>query len=1040
MMSLTGEYLPVEGETFVSIGRGMHVRTIVVTDMETPMIIGADVLMQAGSCLDFESMTATIMGRRYPYILKKATPDAAAATIELPTVTNDVLKGIIESNRDVFGEKGMLGECTLPAVTIETEDSRPIRQRAYRLPYTKRSIIEAEVHKMLNQGIIVPSASPWASPVTLVPKKDGETRFCVDYRKLNSVTVRDAHPLPHIHDIFDALGGANIFSTLDLRSGYWQIPVAPKDRLKTAFTCHLGLFEFNRLPFGLTNAPAQFQRVMNFVLADLIGVSVLVYIDDIVVYSRDPNDHGKHLQQVFDRLRKYNLTLKASKCDIGKTQVELLGYIITPQGITPQPRKTEAINNMPPPQTVREVRSFLGMASYYRQSVHQFAHVAEPLTKLTRKGEPFIWGDDQREAFHVLKQALVSPPVLAYPNTNEPYALHTDASQYAVGAILTQVQEGKERVIAYLSHQLSHTQKRWATIEREAYAVIYALDHLKEYLWGAKFTIYTDHKPLTSLFRAEIRNTKIQRWGVVISEFGAPIKFRAGKYNLRADLLSRINVAASVQAPNTHKTQIYPEEVKPLPWKAYGLDPGTMADDQKCAFPDCWRLADQGQGGYVINHGYLYSERPPTSTDEAYLRLLLPCQYQHKAMELAHHQVGHQGLIKTLTQIRQFFVWPGMRRAIENYVTSCPLCLVYNTGKRETIPDRMPIPPRPLHTWGLDLTGPFEAAIGTRNKYLLTCIDHFTGWAEAIPIRDKTNKSVWEAFMQLVSRYGLPEIIITDQGGEFNAHAFTAWLKETNIQHHKTTPYHPQSNGRTERFNRTLKAILAKIMRNDLAEWEQCLPEALYAYRISAHASLGYAPPYRLLYGVEPRQPAQVIPGVPMSERYARLLKARQVAREAQEVQAQRNFDRRNKAQASVKPLHIGDGVALRENAGVSLQSKWNPGFVVVAIRGSVVIVEKEGTTRTVNRDKVKLVPLDFVEEYISPRHRRRLKNKPQWTSQTQEGGLKLRLKRVAEVQGVSDNPTVVETNTKSRQCVTKEWSSWLCCVSSMCNGVRHKA
>lgn len=242
MVSISGDDLEVQGETFVPIGNHRLMRVIVVKNLNTPLIIGADALFQAGSCVDFSAKKVTILGQSYPFLMKHTTPDAVSACTELPSVSHEGLAKIVRENRDLFGEKGTLGECTLPAVTIETGNAPPIRQKAYRMPFTKREVIETEVKKMMDQGVITPSVSPWASPVTLVPKPDGSTRFCVDYRKVNNVTTKDAHPLPHIQDIFDTLGGATIFSTLDLKSGYWQIPVAPRDRAKTAFTCHVGFF------------------------------------------------------------------------------------------------------------------------------------------------------------------------------------------------------------------------------------------------------------------------------------------------------------------------------------------------------------------------------------------------------------------------------------------------------------------------------------------------------------------------------------------------------------------------------------------------------------------------------------------------------------------------------------------------------------------------------------------------------------------------------------------------------------------------------
>ena len=1018
MVGIGGHVLNTRGECFVNIGKGVKLRVVVVDDIATDLLLGADALLQAGSCIDFTAKQLTIMGRKYPFKLRHTTPDAILSAIELPPVTYDVLAKVITNNRDIFGSKDTLGECTLPAVTIDTGSAAPIKQRAYRMPFAKREVIETEVKKMLELGVIEPSASPWASPVTLVPKKDGTTRFCVDYRKVNSVTTKDAHPLPHIQDVFDALGGAKIYSTLDLRSGYWQIPMSRKDRSKTAFTCHLGLFEFTRLPFGLTNAPAQFQRIMNFVLSDLIGHSVLVYIDDIIVYSQNEEEHAKHLEMVFKRLRQYNLTLKASKCNIGKHEVELLGYVISSDGIRPQKSKTEAISGLACPSTVREVRSFLGMAGYYRQCIEQFAEIAEPLTRLTRKNEPFVWTDEQTNAFNKLKAALISEPILAYPDTSKPYILHTDASDKAIGAILTQDQNGQERVIAYLSHQLSSTQRRWAAIEREAYAVVYALDHLKCYLWGADFQIFTDHKPLTSLFRAEIRNTKIQRWAIQISEFGAPILYRKGKHNIRADMLSRI---ASVQIKQEPIERVEPPvEEDPLPWHRDGLDPETMGQLQKTAYPDTWSQA--GENGHVINNGILYSTIKPTENSEQRLRLVLPPEYHHQVTERCHHDTGHQAMLKTLDQVRRAYVWPGMRKFVTEFVATCPLCQVYKDAKPEKEVGRMPVPPRPLHTWGIDLIGPFVPSLKHKNKYIMTCIDHLTGWVEGIPIANKTNECVWQALMEnIVARYGLPEVIVTDNGGEFTAKNFESFLAECGVRKVKVTPYHPETNGRIERFNGTLKRILKKLVANDEVMWEQRLPEALWAYRQTEHVSVGRSP-YQALFGMAPRQPGQSIPGVPPSQHYKRLTSARKLARACQEKKAQETFEKRQLRHSQPPMLHPGDMVLKKVNVTSGLSSKWDPGWTVIEIRGPVVTISRDSETKVVNREKLRLSPPDLVPEVVNPRQSRIAKKKvvePKWRS-VRKPGNKLVLKRVAAVAGKLN---------------FAEWDHWLKFVSASCCG-----
>ena len=355
---------------------------------------------------------------------------------DLPEVSSARFQKLIEANAGVFSVSGEPnGECGVTTMSITTT-GRPISQKAYRTPLHKRRLVEDCVQEMLADGVIRPSCSPWASPITLVPKASGETRFCVDYRRINAVTLRDQYPLPLIDDIFDHVAGCAVYSTLDLRAGYHQIKMTEEDIPKTAFRCHLGLFEYTRMPFGLANAPAVFQRTMDTVLAGLLGKCVFVYLDDLCVYSSSLDLHERHLQAVFDRLEEAGLRLKPSKCHFALPEVRLLGHIISRAGKRPDPEKTAAIATLPPPTTLREVRSSLGSTSYYRVCIPDYALIAEPLTAMTRKHARMGWDSEKQVAFDLLKEELMSDRVMAPPRTDHPYKLHTDASDYCVGAIL----------------------------------------------------------------------------------------------------------------------------------------------------------------------------------------------------------------------------------------------------------------------------------------------------------------------------------------------------------------------------------------------------------------------------------------------------------------------------------------------------------------------------------------------------------------------------------------------------------------------------
>ena len=381
---------------------------------------------------------------------------------QLTTEQHEVLYAFLESYADIFASSpDDFGRNAQVQHQINTGDARPIRQRIRRIPPARRQEVSQLLQDMRCKGIIKPSTSPWASPIVLVQKKDGSIRFCVDYRELNSVTRKDAYPLPRIDDTLDTLAGAKWFSTLDLLSGYWQVEMDEADKPKTAFCTPEGLFEFNVMPFGLCNAPATFQRLMDSVLAGLQWSSCLVYLDDIIVIRKTFEDHLRNLAEVFDRLRSANLKLKPTKCAFACKEVAFLGHIVSGQGVATNPALTEKVSNWPEPQSVREVQQFLGLASYYRRFVQDFAQIAKPLHRLTEKSCSFRWSAECASAFQELRQRLVSAPILAFPDFNQPFTLDTDASDVEMGAVLSQVQDGQEQVIAYASQVLSKQERRY---------------------------------------------------------------------------------------------------------------------------------------------------------------------------------------------------------------------------------------------------------------------------------------------------------------------------------------------------------------------------------------------------------------------------------------------------------------------------------------------------------------------------------------------------------------------------------------------------
>jgi len=428
-------------------------------------------------------------------------------------ITRAKFEALFDSHQDVFAKSDTdLGRTNLVNVHIDTKGHPPIKLRPYRTPYLLRDKLAKKIEEMLRAGVIRPSTSPWAAPLVCVPKKDGSIRIVLDYRQLNAVTVKNSYPLPLIEEILTSFKGAKYFSALDLASGYWQLGINEEDKAKTAFSCNNNtLLEWQVLPQGLAVSPGYFQELMNKVLGGLNGKCTQAYLDDVLLYSPTLETHLEHLAEVLDRFRRAGLKLRLEKCQFLMSKVNYLGHVISDKGIEPNPEKVEAIRLLQAPTTVKGVRSFLGAIGYYRRFLGNFAEQAQVLTKLTKKNARFKWDNEAQEAFDILKEQLMKAPILACPDIHAPYTLYTDASAFAVGGILTQIIDGKERTIQYLSKQLSDCQKRWATIEREGYAIVYCISKLRHYLLGAKVRVFTDHKPLVALFSAEMKNPRIKR-------------------------------------------------------------------------------------------------------------------------------------------------------------------------------------------------------------------------------------------------------------------------------------------------------------------------------------------------------------------------------------------------------------------------------------------------------------------------------------------------------------------------------------------------
>ena len=472
----------------------------------------------------------------------KKRPDVPC---ELTARQREELETLLNKYQEVFSERtGKIGQANSIQHEIHTKGA-PIRQPFRRQNPYVRQMEQEQVSEMLDQEVIRPSTSPWASPVVMVKKKDGSMRFCVDYRKLNSVTEKDAYPLPRIDDTLESLHGSRYFSTLDLKAGYWQVPVREEDKKKTAFRTSSGrLYEWNRLPFGLCNAPATFSRLMDHVLTGLSWEICLFYLDDIIVFSHTWEEHLQRLETVFQRLLEQGLTLGASKCKLAAREVEFLGHVVSAEGLRPNPALLDSISRISQPKTVKEVRSFLGLASYYRRFVKGFSNIATPLNRLLEKSKDkdINWTPECEEAFRTLKNRLTTAPVTAYPDFDIPFRLYTDASNVGLGAILAQVQEGKERIICCASRSLNKSEQNYPATKKECLAIVWGIKTFRSYLLPRPFEIFTDHYSLQWLRSMKTENALLHRWAASLEDYEFEVKHRPGKKQGHVDALSRLMV------------------------------------------------------------------------------------------------------------------------------------------------------------------------------------------------------------------------------------------------------------------------------------------------------------------------------------------------------------------------------------------------------------------------------------------------------------------------------------------------------------------
>lgn len=804
---------------------------------------------------------------------------------------------LLQKNVSVFSTgEGDLGRTHLTLHKIDTGDAQPIKLPPRRVPIHLQQEVSDHLKQMLANNIIQPSHSPWAAPVVLVRKRDGGLRFCVDYRKLNDVTRKDAYPLPRIDDALDSLSKACWFSTLDLASGYWQVELDPEDKHKTAFITRQGLFEFNVLSFGLCNSPSTFQRLMDLVLADLQWTTCLVYLDDIIIFGRTFQEHLGRLDEVLTKLRQANLKVKPAKCSLFAKEVQYLGHIISAKGVKADPSKVEAVRQWPVPKNQTEVRSFVGLASYYRRFIRGFAEIARPLHQLTEKGRRFKWTEVCQTAFEHLKRSLMSSPVLAYPDPQKTFILDTDASDAGIGAVLSQEDEGQERVIAYASRALTKQERKYATTKKELLSMVTFIKHFKHYLLGKEFVLRTDHNSLKWLHNFQGLEGQLARWVEQLASFHYKIVHRPGRGHANADALSRLPAflpVTSVPPPAfpTPEGKVIcavksvcpgalsrPEEEEDELVQAQRKDgelqkilalkmegrAGDQPPEDLQKYAPVWAQL-QIQGSRLVRH-------PPLNSDAANrIQVVVPSSLVPQILSQLHNANtgGHLGVQKLQAKVKDRFYWVGWFGDVKRWCQECVDCgSRKEAGRKPCAPLQSVVTSRPYERVALDILGPLTETPGS-NKYIVVIGDYFSKWTEAFPLPNQEASTVAKLLVeQWVCRFGAPRTIHTDQGRNFESNLFREVCQLLNIHKSRTSAYHPQSDGMIERFNRTLLSMLSLFVEENQSNWDVLLPYVMMAYRSSIHSSTGFTP-YKVIFGQEIVLPVDVMLSLDNGERFS---------------------------------------------------------------------------------------------------------------------------------------------------------------------------
>ena len=796
------------------------------------------------------------------------------------------IRSTLEKHGRLFSKKK--GLTHLVEHYINTDGAKPVNCTPSRGSFVQRAQIRKLVQQMCDEDIVEPANSPWCSRVVLAPKPNGGVRFCVDYRAVNKVTIKDTYPLPVMDDLIGHLDKATYFSLVDLESGFWQIAVAREDRPKTAFITPDGVWQFKRLPFGLQSSPPNFQRLMYQVLGDLRWLECLCYLDDILIFGTTFEQHLERLDKVLKAIGDAGLTLNPKKCVFGTRCVKFLGHLIDSEGVHPNPEKVDAIKEFPRPDDVTKLRGFLGMTSFFRKFIKDFAKIARPLHDLLKKGADVKkdWTDEHDEAMESLKQSLITAPVLTHDDGVSPIELQTDASLSGLGGVLLLHRDGSTKPITFISRRLTPAETKYHANELEFLALLWALNKLRHHVNGRTCLVKTDSSVVKWVCerRDMTKNHRLTRWVADLMGFDVVIQHLKGIANVVADTLSRNPVGGEPNPDENYLALLnggndeflfalgegYDEYFSSL---AAGYEPRDVAILQYgdpeirkfiLAFQNLAEIPETVTNRYDIRQGVLYLKNEKGGKTHL---LVVPSILRKELLEECHDAPtsGHHGVEKTLARLKKSYYWNNMEASVRAYVGSCTFCQPYKSrvglkaGKLHPIP-----PPRSVNEqYGIDHLGPFKKT-KRGNRHIIVAIDYLSRWVEAKAVPDTSSKHVTKFIeKRILYRHGWLLRLISDQGTAFSSKEFAEFCEKFRLKHVMCSAEHPESNGLVERVNRAIASTLAAFVNLTHTDWDLKLHQAVFAIN-SAKQSTTQKSPFELVYGRPAVTPDEVLfPWVP---------------------------------------------------------------------------------------------------------------------------------------------------------------------------------